>query len=189
MAGRTTVDTPLIGWVLALNDGMMVRSWSFRSPAPWLTRSVADSTSTGTADSVALRGCAREPTTTVSSVKPAIRLRISSGDSPRASISSGVIPSARPSSSASGSVRSSTGSCVSLSCGSAAAPAAGNVNTGPSIASVSTNRRHMSPVRDSGPVIVGVVHRVFRHDVMQSDCSLPYIRLALSCRLSAGICR
>ena len=25
MAGRTTVDTPLIGWVLVLNDGMMVR--------------------------------------------------------------------------------------------------------------------------------------------------------------------
>ena len=32
ITGRTTVDTPLIGWVLALNDGMMVRSWSFRSP-------------------------------------------------------------------------------------------------------------------------------------------------------------
>ena len=26
MAGRTTVDTPLIGWVLVLNDGVMVRS-------------------------------------------------------------------------------------------------------------------------------------------------------------------
>ena len=34
MAGRTTVDPPLIGWVLVLNDGTMVRSWSFRSPAP-----------------------------------------------------------------------------------------------------------------------------------------------------------
>ena len=65
IAGRTTVDPPLIGCVLVLNDGMMVRSWSFRSPAPWLTRSVADSTSTGTADAVALRGCAREPTTRV----------------------------------------------------------------------------------------------------------------------------
>ena len=64
MAGRTTVDPPLIGWVLALNDGMTVRSWSFGSPAPWLRRSVADRTSTGTADGVALRGSAREPTTT-----------------------------------------------------------------------------------------------------------------------------
>ena len=59
IAGRTTVDPPLIGCVLVLNDGMMVRNWSFRSPAPWLTRSVADSTSTGTADAVALHGCAR----------------------------------------------------------------------------------------------------------------------------------
>ena len=50
MAGRTTVDPPLIGWVLVLNDGTMVRNWSFRSPAPRLTKSVADSTSTGTAD-------------------------------------------------------------------------------------------------------------------------------------------
>ena len=111
MAGRTTVATPLIGWVLALNDGMMVRSWSLRSPDPWLTRSVAVSTSTGTAESVALRGSAREPTTTVSSVKPAIRLRISAGDSSRASISAGVIPSARLSSSTSASDCSSSRSC------------------------------------------------------------------------------
>jgi len=32
--------------------------------------------STGTADSVALRGCVREPTTTVSSANPASRPRI-----------------------------------------------------------------------------------------------------------------
>ena len=115
MAGRTTVDTPLIGWVLALNDGMRVRSWSFRSPAPWLTRSVADSTSTGTADSVALRGCAREPTTTVSSANPASSRSISAGDNPRASISAGVSPSARPSSSVNASSRSSPCSCGSSS--------------------------------------------------------------------------
>ena len=108
IAGRTTVDTPLMGWVLVLNDGMMVRSWSFRSPVPWLTRSVAVSTSTGTADSRALRGSAREPTTTVSSVNPAIKLRISAGDRSSASISARVIPSARLRSSTSASDCSST---------------------------------------------------------------------------------
>ena len=95
MAGRTTVDAPPIGCVLTLNDGMTVRSWSFRSPPPCRTRSVAVSTSTGTADSVALRASAREPTTTVSSVKPARRPCISAGDSPSASTSAGVMPSAR----------------------------------------------------------------------------------------------
>ena len=117
MAGRTTVEPPLIGWVFALNDGTMVRSWSFRSPAPWLTRSAAASTSTGTADSVALRGWAREPTTTVSSVNPASSRCISAGDSPRASISAGVIPSARPSSPAGASVGSSPSSRGSSFCG------------------------------------------------------------------------
>ena len=140
MAGRTTVDPPLIGCVLVLNDGMMVRSWSFRSPAPWLTRSVADSTSTGTADAVALRGCAREPTTTVSSVKPATSRCISAGDNPRASISSGVIPSARPSSS----VRSSPCSCGSLSCGSAPVADASAVQAGTSTTSIRV-ARHGAP--------------------------------------------
>ena len=111
MAGRTTVEAPWIGWVLVLNDGMTVRSWSFRSPAPRLTRSVADSTSTGTADSVTLRGRARDPTTTVSSVNPASRLSISAGESPSASTSSGVIPSAWPSSSISAAVSSCVCSC------------------------------------------------------------------------------
>ena len=141
MAGRTTVDTPLIGWELVLNDGMIVRSWSFRSPAPWLTRSVADSTSTGTADAVALRGCAREPTTTVSSVNPAIRLRISSGDNSRASTSPGVIPSTRLNVSTSASVRASTCSCGSLSCGSATVPETNVVHAGTSTA-ISRVARH-----------------------------------------------
>ena len=144
MVGRTTVDTPLIGWELVLNDGMMVRSWSFRSPVPWLTRSVADSTSTGTADAVALRGCAREPTTTVSSVKPASSRSISAGDNPRASTSSGVIPSTRLSSSTRASVRLSTCSCGSVSRGSAPAADRKVVHAGTSTASIRV-ARHGTP--------------------------------------------
>ena len=108
MAGRTTVEAPWIGWVLVLNDGMTVRSCCFRSPAPRRRRSVDDRTSTGTADSVALRGAAREPTTTVSSVNPASRLSISAGDRPSAATSSGVIPSAWPSCSTSSSPAAAT---------------------------------------------------------------------------------
>ena len=97
IAGRTTVEASLMGCVLTANDGTIVRSWSCRLTLPWLVSSVVDSTSTGTGDAVTVRGCAREPTTTVSSVKPASRLSISSDDSPSASTSSGVMPSARPS--------------------------------------------------------------------------------------------
>ena len=122
-----------------------VRSWSFRSPVPWLTRSVADSTSTGTADAVALRGCAREPTTTVSSVKPASSRCISARDSSRASIAAGDIPSARPSSSTSASVRPSVCSGWSGSCGCALALDASAVQAGRSKASI-TVTRHGAPV-------------------------------------------
>ena len=68
IAGRTTVEASLMGCVLTLNDGTMVRSWSCRLTAPWLTRSEAERTSTGTGDSATVRGRARVPTTTVSSV-------------------------------------------------------------------------------------------------------------------------
>ena len=125
MAGRTTVDAPPIGCVLTLNEGTTLRSWSFRSPPPWRPRSVTVRTSTGTADSVALRGSAWEPTTTVSSEKPASRLCISAGDSPSASTSAGVIPRARPSSSTSVAPCSSgePASCIAARPASAAAGA------------------------------------------------------------------
>ncbi len=160
MAGRTAVDTPLIGWLLALNEGMRVRSWSFRSPVPRLTRSAADSTSTGTADSVALRGCAREPTTTASSVNPASSRSISAGDNPSASISAGVVPRARASSSTSRSVRPSACSCATPSRGPAAAADAGSVDAGMSTASSRTIRRSVSLVPGLGlssvqPVVLG----------------------------------
>ena len=99
MAGRTTVDASLIGCVFTLNDGMTVRSWSCRLTAPWRVMSAVDRTSTGTGDAVTVRGCAREPTTTVSSVNPSSSSRISSSDSPIASTSEGVMPSTRASSS------------------------------------------------------------------------------------------
>ena len=44
------------------------RSW--RLMVPWLVRSAGESTSTGTGDVVTVRGCHREPTTTVSVVNP-----------------------------------------------------------------------------------------------------------------------
>ena len=44
------------------------RSW--RLMVPWLVRSAGESTSTGTGDVVTVRGCPREPTTTVSVVNP-----------------------------------------------------------------------------------------------------------------------
>ena len=99
IAGRTTVEASLIGWVLTANDGTTVRSWSCRLTAPWLMRSAVESTSTGTGDAVTVAAGAREPTTTVSSLNPASRLSISAGDRPSASTSSGVMPSARPSAS------------------------------------------------------------------------------------------
>ena len=92
IAGRTTVEASLIGWVLTLNDGTTVRSWSCRLKVPRLVRSAVESTSTGTGDAVTVRGCAREPTTTVSSENPASRLSISWGDSPSASTSAASRP-------------------------------------------------------------------------------------------------
>ena len=142
MAGRTTVDAPPMGWVLTLNDGMTVRSCSFRSPAPWRPRSAADSTSTGTGDEVTVRGSAREPTTTVSSANPASRPRSSSGDSPSASTSAGVMPRARPSSSASVSAGSSVGSCR-LSGRAAASASAANASARSTVA----NRRRRALLR------------------------------------------
>ncbi len=68
IAGRTTVEASLMGWVLTLNDGTMFRSWSCRLTAPWLVRSAEERTSTGTGDSATVRGRPRVPTTTVSSV-------------------------------------------------------------------------------------------------------------------------
>ena len=68
IAGLTTVEASLMGCVFTLNDGTTVRSWSCRLTAPWLVRSEAERTSTGTGDSATVRGCARVPTTTVSSV-------------------------------------------------------------------------------------------------------------------------
>ena len=106
IAGRTTVDASAIGCMLTLNDGMTVRSWSCRLTAPWLVSSVVERTSTGTGDAVTVRGCAREPTTTVSSVKPASSRSISSGESARASTSDAVMPRTRASSSIRGSVSS-----------------------------------------------------------------------------------
>ena len=140
MAGRTTVEAPWIGWVLELNDGMTVRSCSFRSPAPRRRRSVDDRTSTGTADSVALRGAAREPTTTVSSLKPASRLSISAGDRPSAATSSGVIPSAWPSCSIS-SAAGRPACCAAFSCGAPNAASASASHAGASSASARATRR------------------------------------------------
>ena len=142
MAGRTTVDAPWIGCVFVLNDGTMARSCSFRSPVPCLSRSVEVRTSTGTADAVTLRASAREPTTTVSSRKPASRVCISAVDNPRASISAGAIPSARPNVSVSASVSCSV-SCSVCACGSlprvaARASEAGAVHTGRSMARASS---------------------------------------------------
>ena len=53
----------------------------------------------GTGDAVTVRGCPREPTTTVSVANPASRRCISSSDRSSASISAGVTPSTRLSSS------------------------------------------------------------------------------------------
>ena len=63
LAGRTTVAASLMGWVLTLNDGTTVRNWLVRSTSPWLTKSWAVMTSTGTGDAVIERGSARVPTT------------------------------------------------------------------------------------------------------------------------------
>ena len=97
IAGRTTVEASLMGCVLTLNDGTTVRSCSCRLVAPWRAMFSVDRTSTGTADAVTVRGAARVPTTTVSSVKPASRACISPSVSPRASSSSTSTPSARAS--------------------------------------------------------------------------------------------
>ena len=70
LAGRTMVAASLIGWVLTLNDGTTVRNWFVRSTSPWLTKSSARITSTGTADAVTDRGSARLPTTTTCSSSP-----------------------------------------------------------------------------------------------------------------------
>ena len=68
LAGRTMVAASLMGWVLTLNDGTTVRNWLVRSTSPWLVKSSARMTSTGTGEAVTDRGSARVPTTaTVSS--------------------------------------------------------------------------------------------------------------------------
>ena len=63
LAGRTMVAASLMGWVLTLNDGTTVRNWLVRSTSPWLVKSSARMTSTGTGEAVTDRGSARVPTT------------------------------------------------------------------------------------------------------------------------------
>ena len=68
LAGRTMVAASLMGCVLTLNEGTTVRNWLVRSTSPWLVKSSARMTSTGTGEAVTDRGSARVPTTaTVSS--------------------------------------------------------------------------------------------------------------------------
>ena len=107
IAGRTTVDASLIGCVLTANEGITVRSCSGRLTTPWLVMSAAERTSTGTGEAATVRGRARVPTTTVSSVNPSSRTCSSSGDSPSARISSTDMSRAWLSASYSSSVRSS----------------------------------------------------------------------------------
>ena len=107
IAGRTTVDASLIGCVLTANDGTTVRSCSGRLTTPWFVMSDAEMTSTGTGEAATVRGRARVPTTTVSSVNPSSRTCSSPGDSPSARISSTDMSRARLSASYSSAVRSS----------------------------------------------------------------------------------
>ena len=87
----------LMGWVLTLNDGATVRSWSCWLTAPWLVRSEGVRTSTGTGDSATVRGCARVPTTTRRpgphrETGPAPRSPPWSGPAPRSPPRSGRAP-------------------------------------------------------------------------------------------------
>ena len=68
LAGRTSVEASLMGWVLTLKEGTTVLTRFCKSASPCLTISALLTTSTGTADSTTERGFAREPMTTNSSM-------------------------------------------------------------------------------------------------------------------------
>ena len=73
------VAASLIGWILTLNEGTTVRNWFVRSTSPWLTKSSARITSTGTADAVTDRGSARLPTTTHLFLESDLHLHVEGG--------------------------------------------------------------------------------------------------------------
>ena len=195
MAGRTTVDAPWIGCVLVLNEGTMARSCSFRSPVPCLSRSVEVSTSTGTADAVTLRASAREPTTTVSSRKPASRPCISAGDNPRPSTSAGAIPSARPSSSTSASVCSATCSCGPSAWGAPRASDASTVHTVRNTARAGTTPHRKSRPRFDAAMVRLIVSTLYllrflysgvHINVADTDARKSSSEFGISARLANG---